>query len=155
MYSFCRIIIKSDISLAELDDLRAHSRFIQKLNMDIENKKHSVAEKESRGFKIFPKLHHLVHYADQIKVFGPPSQSSMMPIERKHQDFKSASRTMKNFISIWFKTKPIGKEYSPVLKANWRSKYFDRGIEPRQDVHITFSVCWANDFFNAFVQIKI
>jgi hypothetical protein len=49
------------------------------------------------NYKIFPKLHHLIHYRDQIQKFGPLINYSTLPFERKHQQFKRWSRNLFNF----------------------------------------------------------
>lgn len=70
-----------------------------KICVEVENSHIEPSELDKRGFKVYPKLHHLIHYGSQIRIFGPPKDNDMMPIERKHQEFKSKSRFMTNFIN--------------------------------------------------------
>jgi hypothetical protein len=50
-------------------------------------------------YKIFPKLHHLTHYPEMIRKFGPLVSYSSLPFERKHQFFKEWARIMHNSIN--------------------------------------------------------
>lgn len=65
--------------------------------VEIENKHVSVDQRIRAGFKVYPKLHNLVHYGSEIRKFFHPKTTSMLPIERGHQTFKIKSRLMNNY----------------------------------------------------------
>jgi hypothetical protein len=68
------------------------------MKVDIEQIFNSLHELEPE-FKIFPKLHHLTHYPEMIKQYGPLILFSSLPFERKHQFFKQWARIMRNSIN--------------------------------------------------------
>lgn len=102
MVNFLRLISQSKFTEKEIQDIETLSRKMVSLCFEIENDGLSNEEIRLKGFEVFPKLHHLIHYGQQIKIFGPPKRNSMMPVERKHQEFKSKSRSIYNYINPAF-----------------------------------------------------
>jgi hypothetical protein len=66
------------------------------LDENVENVFKLLKEIDPR-YRIYPKLHHLLHYSHQIKLFGPLINYSTLPHERKHRTFKQRAKIMCNF----------------------------------------------------------
>lgn len=54
---------------------------------------------EVNGFKVFSKLHTLLHYKDLIAKYGPLNHFSTLTFERKHYFFKIFAPIMRNYVN--------------------------------------------------------
>lgn len=72
------------------DDLK----LIRSLSIQLINAFKNIKVKMDYSFNVTSKLHKILHYAENIKIFGPLRDSSTLQHERSHQIGKSWSRQM-------------------------------------------------------------
>lgn len=68
----------------------------------------NLANSNDTTFKVFPKLHQLLHYSQLYEKFGPLIYFSTLKFERKHLQFKIFSETSMNRINM---TKSFAKHH--------------------------------------------
>ena len=62
-----------------------------------------IVKPSNREFKpITMKMHHLLHYSEQVERFGPLKHTSTLRYERGHQTFKNIASTSCNTINVPF-----------------------------------------------------
>ena len=85
------VLITFSISITEVDRLKLNTLY-SRLN--------SLLPQVNKDFVPYCKYHHLMHYADLIKLFGSLNQCPTWRMERKHQDSKNIVRRTMNFRNI-------------------------------------------------------
>ena len=86
--NFVQLIFKSEFSRTDISNVKTQALEVIKLYVE-------VAKTFESEPKISPKLHHILHIAQSIELFGPPYQFMTLRHERKHQISKSHFRTIR------------------------------------------------------------
>lgn len=90
---FCIIAFSSDLTISDANRLtELGHEFVEQCQL--------ITVKLNPKAKVYCKLHHLLHYGDQVKFFSCLSHCSTARWEHLHQYSKKLNRTNKNYLNL-------------------------------------------------------
>ena len=112
--TICLISFSTIITTEQISELSANISNLFRLALEIDHE-----------FKITPKLHHLTHYPDLIRMFGPLIQFSTLSFERKHQYFKKWAKLINNTINPSYSLANRHQYHQSIVMKDYEQTKFD------------------------------
>lgn len=110
LWTICKIVFNHDMEEEQITGM----------NNIVKGLIRNIVEIEP-SFNIFPKLHHLLHYEDLSKIWGPLMSYATFKYERKHQTFKIWSRMMYNHVNP---TLTLSQRHQRLMAMNFEKNSF-------------------------------